>query len=224
MKPNDLVERNLGLVRAIASKVVGMAPASVSFDELVSCGNQGLVEAAGRFDPDRGVAFSTFAYYRIRGAIFDGLRFMTGAAHRPTALAARADEYLEGLAGEPAPRTAAAAAERLADVLSDLAVVLVVASDHVERAVDPTTPDPASVAERREELTLVQRAMGALPDKERALLELMYFEGLGLVEAGERLGLSRGWASKLHARALATLRREAEGEPATAPPESAIRV
>ena len=72
----QLVERHLGLVRAQASDIMRSSglPTSIEFDDLVSFGTKGLIEAAQRFQPERGAAFPTFAYYRVRGAIYDGLR------------------------------------------------------------------------------------------------------------------------------------------------------
>jgi RNA polymerase sigma factor FliA len=73
---NQLVEKHLSLVQAIARKVKKTLNASIELDDLVGYGAKGLVEAAERFDARHGVAFTTFAYYRIRGAMYDGLRVM----------------------------------------------------------------------------------------------------------------------------------------------------
>src|SRR5438045_7517774 len=71
-----LVADNLPFVRAIAAKVKEQLPREIEFDDLVAYGTQGLIEAAERYDPAHGTAFTTFSYYRIRGAIYDGLRGM----------------------------------------------------------------------------------------------------------------------------------------------------
>jgi RNA polymerase sigma factor for flagellar operon FliA len=73
---NQLVEKHLSLVQAIARKVKKTLNASIEVDDLIGYGSKGLVEAAERFDARHGVAFTTFAYYRIRGAMYDGLRAM----------------------------------------------------------------------------------------------------------------------------------------------------
>ena len=73
---NQLVEQHLSLVQAIARKVKKTLGARIDYDDLVAYGSKGLVEAAERYDARPGVAFTTFAYYRIRGAMFDGLRTM----------------------------------------------------------------------------------------------------------------------------------------------------
>src|SRR5215831_15232385 len=71
-----LVDENLAYVRALAAQIKEQLPAEIEYQELVAYGTQGLLEAARRFDPRGGATFSTYAYYRIRGAIFDGLRQM----------------------------------------------------------------------------------------------------------------------------------------------------
>src|SRR5678816_4829945 len=69
-----LVDANVPFVRSIAAKVKEQLPREIEFDDLVAYGTQGLIEAAERYDPIHGTAFTTFSYYRIRGAIYDGLR------------------------------------------------------------------------------------------------------------------------------------------------------
>jgi RNA polymerase sigma factor for flagellar operon FliA len=221
-----LVEQHIDLVRSIAGKLVRRVSTSVELEDLIAFGREGLVRAAERYDPERGVAFSTFAYYRVRGAIFDGLRRMGPRPLAPRQLfEEHADAYLEQLGGEPAPPTAAAAADRLAGAISDLAVAWAIRADAEEASCDHSIPDPETVAERKEQLSVVQKGMARLPEPERQLLELMYFEGEGVVAAGERLGLSKGWASRLHARALARLKQEIVGaEAERAPGPAAIRV
>src|SRR5918992_3700513 len=71
-----LIEQHRSYARALAIKVMRTLPSSIELADLVAYGEVGLVEAAERFDPRRGVSFSTFAHYRIKGAIYDGLREM----------------------------------------------------------------------------------------------------------------------------------------------------
>ena len=73
----DLVVAHQDYVRSLARGIAKKLPKQVEFEELVAMGQLGLTTAAKQYEPGRGVAFTTFAYYRIRGAIFDGLRQMT---------------------------------------------------------------------------------------------------------------------------------------------------
>ena len=81
--PNQqqLIESQQGLVRSLAAGVRRRLPPSVDMDELIAYGQVGLAEAARDFDPGRGIQFSTFAYYRVRGAIYDALSKISWFAH-----------------------------------------------------------------------------------------------------------------------------------------------
>lgn len=72
------VEECQGLVRSLALKIHRSLPRRIDLDDLIGYGQVGLAEAAHDFDPSRGIRFATFAYYRIRGAIYNGLAKMTG--------------------------------------------------------------------------------------------------------------------------------------------------
>src|SRR6185436_19532883 len=91
----------LPMVRAIAVQVRRQVSDRLELDELIGYGSEGLIEAAGRFDPLHGVKFSTFAWHRVRGAIYDGLREMGHLKRGDYArlqVALRAGEVLENLA------------------------------------------------------------------------------------------------------------------------------
>src|SRR5512135_235016 len=94
--------------RATAAKVKEQLPREIEFDDLVSYGTQGLLEAAERFDGKHGASFTTYAYYRVRGAIFDGLRRM-GWLSRSEYARARFDERANAWFGNLADRDAGAA-------------------------------------------------------------------------------------------------------------------
>src|ERR1051325_4263719 len=136
-----LIQQHLGLVQSLARKRKKQITARVDFDDLVGYGSKGLIEAAERFDPSHGVAFTTFAYYRIRGAMLDGVRTMgwySRADYARYRAEERANEYLrnqadrEGAAaastvreGGPAPAAdeKEAALASVAEILSGIATV-----------------------------------------------------------------------------------------------------
>src|SRR6187399_2930876 len=94
----ELVDKHLSLVQGIARKVKRSVGASIELDDLIGYGSKGLVEAAERFDGRAGVAFTTFAYYRIRGAMYDGLRSMgwySRADYARYRAEERSNEYLQ---------------------------------------------------------------------------------------------------------------------------------
>jgi RNA polymerase sigma factor for flagellar operon FliA len=213
----QLVEKHLALVQGIARKVKKTLGASIEMDDLVGYGSKGLVEAAERFDPRHGVAFSTFAYYRIRGAMYDGLRSMgwySRADYARYRAEERANEYLrnradrEGVAqaeGAPAPDQEAALAE-VNEILSSVAAVHITSLEAAATVPDESLPAPDVAAHGRRLSERVRAAVAGLPPKERQLMELYYFADKNLEEAGAEMGLSKSWACRLHARAVDLLR------------------
>src|SRR5262247_3660790 len=108
----DLKDRNAVItqytpyVRSIAGKIKKTIAKEIEFDDLVEYGMIGLLEAADRYDPKHGANFMTFAYYRIRGAIYDGLRgmgWMSRSEYAKARFEERANEYLAELAEAEAP-------------------------------------------------------------------------------------------------------------------------
>lgn len=218
-KRQRLVAEHLSFVRSIAAKIRAELPAGVEFDELVSYGMQGLLEAADRFDGRHGAAFTTFAYYRVRGAIFDGLRgmgWLKRGDHARARFEEHASSYLESWAERRASRHGARISldervRQLAEALRGVAAVyLATASAQAEHEVGGGDEHPHHQLEGRERSGAVRQALATLPTKERRLLELYYYEDLSLGAAGRSLGLSKSWTSRLHARAIERLKQALE--------------
>jgi RNA polymerase sigma factor for flagellar operon FliA len=198
----------------------------VDKQEIVSLGDLGLVEAASRWDPDGGASFATFAWYRVQGAIVDGLRKGSNLPKRVWAqlVALRAaGDYLEAQAArEAAARARGAAApsdtqSRLAEVRDAMAAVeaVYVVSQRSFDEVEHTPESDDSLDDRIDRGSLRRRidaALAALPERERALIEKHYFDGKNLLEAGAELGISKSWASRLHAQAVDRLRARLAGD------------
>jgi RNA polymerase sigma factor for flagellar operon FliA len=208
-----LLQKHLGFVQRLARALARDLPASVTIEDLVSAGNVGLLAAAERFDPTRGASFTTFAYYRVRGSMYDAVRQSAGQDPRYRArVAAQAavDDLVEATLGTR-PHTQAdpqaEAALALAGALEEMATVFTMAEYAEALAPEPLSEDPETVAAAREGLAQARAAMGRMPSREREMLEGVYFQHLTIEEAGQRLGLTKGWASRLHARALKLLGR-----------------
>ena len=220
-----LVEQHLSLVQSVARKLKKQITARIDFDDLVGYGSKGLIEAAERFDPRHGVAFSTFAYYRIRGAMLDGLRTMgwySRADYARYRAEERATQYLqnqtdrEGAAATgakegPAAREAGTVEERLsaiAEILGGIATVHITSLEAAAAVADERLPAPDATLDTGRLSVRVREAVKALPDRERQLMELYYFADKNLEEAGAAMGLSKSWACRLHARAVELLRQQ----------------
>jgi RNA polymerase sigma factor for flagellar operon FliA len=216
-----LAERYAPFVRAVACKVKKKVAREIEFDDLVEYGMLGLLEAAARFDAAQGTRFLTFAYYRIRGAIYDGLRgmgWMTRVEYARARYEERASRYLAEAAraeaaGEPAPASPGDTPRaELEAAVHGLAAVYLTTLDGVEaRRLAAGGVDLEESVGLEEARALVRDGLARLPEQERRLLELYYYEELSLEEVGAALGLSKSWACRLHARAIGRMQRRLEG-------------
>jgi len=219
---DDLVKKHLGLVEAIARKVKRTLGAAMEVDDLVGYGRKGLVEAAERFDGRAGLTFTTFAYYRIRGAMYDGIRTMgwySRADYARYRAEERANQYLQtqadrdGAARAQNPTAAAAkpdAGDTLASVaeaLAGIATIHITSIEAASRVADESLPAPDAAVDTVRLSRRVREALTTLPEKERQLMELYYFGDKNLEEAGAQMGLSKSWACRIHARAVDLLRQ-----------------
>jgi RNA polymerase sigma factor for flagellar operon FliA len=217
-----LIDDHLSWVRALASAIQREIDFGVELDELIAFGPEGLVEAAGRYDPRRGAQFKTFSYYRIRGAIYDGLRelgWLRPAEYARWRFASGANEYLANRADRAAPAGGRAApfaedevdsVARAVDGLAAIFVMSIETAPHATELADGAGVPLDEALARGQQEGRVRTALSRLPDKERRILSDHYYGDLNLLEAGRRQGLSKSWASRLHARALELLAAELE--------------
>jgi RNA polymerase sigma factor FliA len=212
-----LVEANLDLVRAIAGKLKRSLGRNLDMDDLVAYGCKGLVEAAGRFDVRLGRSFTTFAYYRIRGAMLDGMRTMSWYSRADLAryrAEERANEYLQSQAERPATEggDAAETLEEIADILGGVAAVHITCLEAAANATDERMPPPDEQMQTLAMQARVRKAMEKLPERERRMVQLYYFEGRQIDEVSREMGLSKSWGSRLHTRAVERLRAILDAE------------
>lgn len=216
LPPEQLIFAHQGLVRAIARGIHKSLPSYVELDDLISYGQLGLTQAARDFDANRGVQFSTFAYYRIRGAILDGANQMAWFK-RSSIGRERYGRMSNDLLEQDAGDSAAASNQTTSDdgwtqgMSSKLAVVFLLSQAGEEQREMQITDSQAGVPLQRlldDELKhKLHELLAELPEDSQTLLRATYFEGLTLKEAGERLGIGKAWASRLHARCLDQLSR-----------------
>lgn len=212
-----LAAQHLDLPRRAAKIIAARVREHVDFDDLVALGNLGLAEAVDRYDPAAGASFRTFAWYRVQGAILDGVRRNTNLPRRVwarlTALTATA-EYLEAAGGRATAARATAAAPTTADRLREVQAALgairtmyMVSIDAVpEDSFAQDAPALDDALGRQRQAATLRAALAKLPERERALLTAHYVDGQTLLDAGAALGMSKSWASRLHARAVDQLR------------------
>jgi RNA polymerase sigma factor FliA len=199
------------LVEKVVRRLSRELDLSCDPEDLRAWGQQGLLEAQQRFDAGRGVRFTTFAYYRVRGAVIDGVRKQGWLRRRAYAklkayeAADRVSEPVAETEAQVASTTPAARAAQIGDILGKISAAYLLSALGQGDDDQPESPeDQVDTAMTRKQ---VQRDLAELPERERVLLEAVYFEGLTIEEAGARLGLSKSWASRLHAKALERMRK-----------------
>ncbi|MEU6868293.1 SigB/SigF/SigG family RNA polymerase sigma factor [Streptomyces sp. NPDC046876] len=228
---NTLVELNLSLVKYAARRFRGR---SEPMEDIVQVGTIGLIKAINRFDPDRGVEFTTFALPTIVGEIKRFFRDTSWAVRVPRRLqelridAAKAHDALEqGLGREP---TDTELADHLHLTAEELAEGQKAAHAYSARSLDaparedgdrhayaerPSLGEDEAAYDRIECLEALKPALAALPPRERTLLSLRFGGELTQSEIGDRLGLSQMHVSRLLSRTLATLRASLLEDPPT---------
>jgi RNA polymerase sigma factor for flagellar operon FliA len=214
MSPEPHVERlfreNKALLETVARRMARRFGGAVELDDLRSLGGPALLQAAQTFDPSR-AKFTTYASHKIRWAMLDGVRREThgrSAAARALALLA-SERYAEGTADRDDPSEPPQPEEsyqgRLRELLDGHATALA-AGLSAAHAKAELTPDPIETPEdrvlRADLLASVRRAVAELPDRERQLVERHYFGDEPFDAIAADLGISKSWASRLHAQAI----------------------
>ncbi len=205
----EVIESCLPLVKSIVARTRLALGLRVSFEDLYSAGVTGLVEAAERFDPNRGVAFTTYAYYRIRGAVLDSRR--AEARHVPPPEPGAFAQLSPTLTAQRPANTNALSAPDWDDpnpgwTTPDVAAVQLVPFEAIDSLEDESAPHPDEEIERRWQSERVRTALATLPDLERRVLELHYYEDESFAGIGAQLGMCKPWAFRLHNRGLRMLR------------------
>ncbi len=235
----ELIEQFTPFVRGIAAKIKKSLSKNIEFDDLIAYGMTGLLEAAERYDPKMGANFMTFSYYRVRGAIYDGLRGMgwvNRTEYQKIRFEERATAYLENMASrevvggkgtagaDPNSKSVEDNIEELAAQVSQLVTIFVTSLEAMED-LQVEDKERMPVDERFADLEMkehVRTAMGKLPEADREIIQLYYFKELSLQEVGNRLGLSKSWTSRRHALAIERLTKLLQEILKTAPEKAAM--
>lgn len=227
-----MVMEHLPLVKGIVSHICAGLEPGVPEEDLISAGTLGLVEAAHRFDPSVGVKFATFAYQRVRGAVMDCLRAndQLGKSARGQLRAMR-DRIREFRAASGRKPTIGELAQQAAmseqDVLRYLSYEKWDSVGSLHDAVDDPEggrsalgglipadmTTPLDALELRERVEQLSRAIENLPEREKQIIVMYYYEELYVAEMAELLGISESRVSQLHTRALYNLTRMLEERP-----------
>ncbi len=223
---NQLIIYYSPFVKYVASRVLAGLPRHFDEEDLVSYGIIGLIDAIERFEPERNLRFETYAIPRIKGAIIDELRSIDWVP-RSVRTKARAVEqaftHLEATLHRT-PNEAEVAAElemttgEFHKAMRKISTVGMMALDEVLRGGDrserstlgETLPDgssgPVDTFEAKESKEALVRAVDGMPDRERTVLMMYYYDGLTLTEIGDVLGVTESRVCQIHTKALRQLR------------------
>ncbi|MEM9382767.1 MAG: FliA/WhiG family RNA polymerase sigma factor [Planctomycetota bacterium] len=232
-----LIIDHVPLLKHIVGRMFFDVPGTLDRDDLFGFGMLGLIMAADSWDPTRGLAFSTYAYPRIRGAILDELRRMDflprGRRERVRAVDAAIERLEQAGGAKPTPEAIAAElgwrVEEVDEVFVTAATAIQasidgsddedVGRDLAAMLTDPRSDDPVGSAEFEELKGVMIDAISDLPDQEKTVVTLYYAEELLLREIADILGVTESRVSQIHSRAIyrlnrTLLARTGEDEPA----------
>jgi RNA polymerase sigma factor for flagellar operon FliA len=220
------------LVKFVAGRLGATLPSHVDEQDLVSYGLLGLIGAIERFDPDREIKFETYAIARIKGAIIDELRSLDWV---PRSVRTRAREIERAIAELErtlmrAPTDAEIAAKvgitgtELEDSLTEISRTSIAALDElwspsgsgdqislIDTIEDQSGPNPEVSLEQTELKEALGEAISRLPEREKLVVTLYYYEELTLREIGEVLGVTESRVSQLHTKAVLRLKARLSG-------------
>jgi RNA polymerase sigma factor FliA len=230
------------LVKYVAGRLGSGLPAHVDEGDLVSYGLLGLIGAIERFDPERDIKFETYAIARIKGSIIDELRAMDWV---PRSVRARARDIERAIAelerklhraptDEEISDKLGITQDDLAESLSEISRSSIAALDElwtvnasggdqvalIDTIEDEAGPDPQATLSQTEMREAIADAIARLPEREKLVVTLYYYEELTLREIGEVLGVTESRVSQLHTKAVLRLKARLSGASARAAFES----
>ena len=215
------------LVKYVAGKVSMGMPHNIEFDDLVSYGIFGLIDAIGKFDPAREIKFKTYAMTRIRGSIFDELRALDWVPRSVRQKAKQIEQTvaeLENKLGrtvedEEIAKDMGISLEEFQIMLNKLSGTSMISLNDIWYAGDdqdevsfietlesPGDMNPDVLIEQEEMRDQTIEVIKRLPDKEKKVIVLYYYEDLTLKEIGEVLEVTESRVSQLHTKAIMRLR------------------
>lgn len=223
-----LILEYASLIKFIAQKIAVRLPSNIEFDDLVSSGVIGLMDAIDKYDPTRDNKFKTYAEFRIRGAILDELRaqdWVPRSVREKAKQLERAHLRLEQRLGR-APTEDETVMElgitkdEYYNLLNQVKSVSILSLDEagsfnssdrksiLSLLESCKIPSPLTQLSLKSVKEMVTRAIESLPEKQRLVLSLYYYEDLNLKEIGEVLDVTESRVSQLHTQAILWLRRK----------------
>ena len=221
----ELIKSYLPLVKKVVHRLSGRLPKDVDIKEMLNSGIIGLVDALEKYDPKHETNFATYAQFRIRGAILDSFRSqdwlprsLRFKSHKIEAAFRKIEQKLGRPAtDEEVARELGIEITELQKLLGEVGSMVMLSFEELgfghgeERFqsddwMQSTSEDPLNKILSGEKVSLIARALDRLPEKERLVISLYFYEELNLKEIGEILGVTESRASQIRSRALIRLK------------------
>ncbi len=225
---DELIRHYASLVRYIAQRIAVRLPANVELDDLVNAGITGLMDAIDKYDSRKNIKFRTYAEFRIRGAILDELRTMDWI---PRSLRQKSNRLERAYTQVEQDKGRAATDEEVAEVLGvdmvklrhllgEVGSVSLINPEDLEKTIpglmNPNAAheilaeghqhDPVEVFNAQQLRDVLAQAIDELPEKERIVLSLYYYEELTMKKIGQVLSITESRVSQIHTKALSRLK------------------
>ena len=201
---DQVVQEYSPMIKYVANRIALRLPPHIEVDDLISVGVMGLIDAIEKYDPSRGAKFKTYAEFRVRGSILDELRSLDWVPRSIRQKAAQVD----AVSHEQFFITLNETKSMPLISLEDLGI----AKESGERRslleclAGKSDVDPQTQLRLTELKSIIAKAIDSLPEKERLMISLYYYEELTMREIGEVLGITESRVSQIHSKAVFRLR------------------
>ena len=224
---DQIVQEYAPMIKYVANRIALRLPPHIEVDDLISVGVLGLIDAIEKYDPTRGAKFKTYAEFRVRGSILDELRSLDWVPRSVRQKASEMDQASQRLTGKLGrPPEDEELAEELGVSLDDFFTTLndtrsmpMLSLDDLGISKDSgeqqslldclagkSEADPQMQLRLTELKQIIAKAIDTLPEKERLMISLYYYEELTMKEIGEVLGITESRVSQIHSKAVFRLR------------------
>lgn len=222
----EVVKKYIPLVKYIASRVIVGKSKYIQYEDLVSYGMIGLMDAFTKFDDKKGMKFSTYASIRIKGSMIDEIRKISpiskGAMDKLNNYNQTVDflqkKYLREPTSEEIAKELGIKIEEIGEIENYINYISVVSLEDMiftedddiplmGTIEDKKSPSPESSLEEKEQLEYLEQAINMLNEKDKTILSLYYYEGLTLKEIGVVLSITESRVCQIHSRAIVHLRK-----------------
>lgn len=229
---DEIVVEYAPLVKYIAQKIASRLPANIELDDLISCGVIGLMDAIEKFDPTRDNKFKTYAEFRIRGAILDELRsqdWVPRSVREKAKQLERAYAKIEKELGRPATdeemcEELSCSMDEFHELINKSKSVSLLSIDDtqsmgrgdrkslVQLMESSRSANPFAAVNYKKSQERIKEGIKSLPEKQRLVLSLYYFEDLNLKEIGQVLDVTESRVSQLHTQAIMKLKAKLKND------------